>query len=100
MALTYTQLDTLTVDATFLSRVRSAVRKHATTLLAGTPTPAQASWASNVYWGNRRSNQIAADMTPQLVNDPAIANSSTGNGSDVTDAALQGAVDAICEKYF
>lgn len=34
MALTYTQLDTLTTDATFLGRVRSAVRKHATTLLA------------------------------------------------------------------
>ena len=99
MALTYTQLDALTVDATFLGRVRAAVRKHATTLLAGTPTAAQLSWASNVYWGARRSNQIAADMAPQLVNDPAIANSSTGTGSDVTDAALQAAVDVICEKY-
>ncbi len=35
MALTYTQLDALTTNATFLGRVRTAVRKHATSLLAG-----------------------------------------------------------------
>lgn len=100
MALTYAQLDTLTTNTSFLGRVRCAIRKHATTLLAGTPTNGQASWAANVYWGNRRSNQIAADMAPQLVNDPAITGSTTGDGTDVTDANLQAAVDVICEKYF
>lgn len=100
MALTYAQRDTLTTNANFLGRVRTAVRKHATSLLAGTPTSAQLAWAANVYYSARRSNQIAADMAPQLCEDPAITGSSTGDGSDVTDASLQGAVDVICEKYF
>lgn len=99
MALTLAQRDTITTDAAFLGRVRQAVRQHATTLLAGSPTTAQTNWAANVFWSGRRSNQIAADLAPQLANDPAVANSSTGNGSDITDASLQAAVDVICEKY-
>ncbi len=99
MALTYTQLDALTTNATFLGRVRTAVRHHATSLLAGSPTPAQASWCANVYQTGKRSSQIAADLAPQLCQDPAITASSTGDGSDVTDASLQSATDVICEKY-
>ncbi len=99
MALTYTQLDALTTNATFLGRVRTAVRKHATSLLAGSPTAAQVSWCADVFQTGKRSNQIAADLAPQLCGDPAITGSSTGDGSDVTDASLQGAVDVICEKY-
>ena len=98
MALTYVQLDTLTTNTTFLGRVRTAVRKHATTLLAGTPTAAQSAWCQQVFQ-QRKSSQIAADLAPQVCDDPAVSGSTTGDGSDVTDAALQGAVDVICEKY-
>lgn len=99
MALNLTQRDALTTNATFLGRVRQAVRQHATTLLAGAPTTAQTAWCADVFWAGRRSNQIAADLAPQLCNDPAITGSTTGDGSDVTDVNLQAAVDAICEKY-
>jgi hypothetical protein len=92
-------LDALTTNTTFLGRVRTAVRNHATTLLAGTPTTVQRDWSTNVYYAGKRSNQIAADLAPQVVEDPAIKNSTTGDASDVTDAALQAAVDVICENY-
>lgn len=99
MALTLSQRDTLTTNTTFLGRVRTAVRYHASFLLAGTPTPAQLSWCARVFWSGMRSSQIAADLAPQLCNDPAVTNSSVGDGSDITDTNLQAAVDIICENY-
>ena len=46
-----------------------------------------------------QSAQQAVNLTPELVTDVAIKGSTTGDGSDVTDANLQAAVDLICEKY-
>ena len=100
MALTLAQRDALTTNTTFLGRVREAVRQHATTLLAGSPTNAQRDWAATVYWGGKKGSQIAADLAPQLSCDPAITASLVGDGTDITDSSLQAAVDVICEKYF
>lgn len=101
MALTYAQCDALTTNATFLGRVRTAVRAHATYLIAlGVgATQAQKDWAAAVYWSGHRDAQIAADLAPQVSRDPTVTGSTTGDGSDITDAALQAAVDAICENY-
>ena len=38
-------------------------------------------------------------MAGQLVQDPAFAGSTTGDASDVTDAALESAVEKICLNY-
>lgn len=99
MALAYTQLDDLTTNAIFPGRVRNAVANRAKYIenLVGA-TSDQTYWARRVFIEGRRQ-QIAADLAPELVQDPAILQSTTGDGSDVTDAALQGAVNVICEKY-
>lgn len=101
MALTLAQKDALTTNATFLGRVRQAVRDHAAFIvaLAGGATAAQKDWKNRVFGPNLGAAQIAANLAGQLVTDPAVANSSTGDGSDVTDANLKSAVDTICEGY-
>lgn len=99
MALTLTQKDALATNATFLGRVRQAIRQHATYLIALPGTQTQLDWAAHVFWAARRCDQMAADMAGELTTQPNVANSETGDGSDVTDANLQAAVDAICEKY-
>lgn len=99
MALTYAQLDTLTANAAFLGRVRNALRHYANYLLnLQGVTNAQLGWVSSVFYQGRCA-QIAADMAGQLVQDPAFAGSTTGDASDVTDAALEAAVEKICLSY-
>ncbi len=99
MALTYAQLDALTTNATFLGRVRSAVAGHAHYWEANVnATPATVNWCQQVFV-QRKCAQIAADVARELCQDSKFTGSSTGDGSDVTDANLQSAVDAICEKY-
>lgn len=98
MALTYAQLDTLTTNAAFLGRVRNALRHYANYLLNLPGTNAQLGWCNSVFYQGRCA-QIAANMAGQLVQDPAFAGSTTGDASDVTDAALESAVEKICLNY-
>lgn len=98
MALTYEQLDALTTNATFLGRVREAVAYHANYVLNLPGSASQVSWAGRVFQGQACA-QIAANLARELCQDAAITASATGDGSDVTDAALQAAVDKICEGY-
>lgn len=99
MALTYSQLDALTANASFLARVRQAVAHHAEYWQSNAnATPAQLQWCEQVFI-NLRLAQIAANLMNELVQDVAVTGSSTGDGSDITDAALQTAADKICEKY-
>lgn len=99
MSLTYTQLDSLTTNATFLGRVRQAVASHANYYLNFQgASAATLAWCSECFVG-KKCDQMAADMARQLVQDAAVTGSTTGDGSDITDAALQGAVDKICELY-
>lgn len=100
MALTYTQLDALTVNQTFLGRVRQAVAHHAAYWESDpTATQAQLNWCTAMFVG-KKCGQTAADMMNELVQDATISGSTTGDGSDVTDAQLQTATDKICEKYW
>ena len=46
-----------------------------------------------------RAPQIAANMARQLVQDAAFTGSTAGDASDVTDAALESAVEKICLAY-
>lgn len=99
MALTYAQLDSLATNASFLGRVRSAVAVHAEYWLNNVgATEAQKSWCFRIFQ-QLQCAQVAANLARELCQDAAIIGSSTGDGSDVTDAALQSAVDKICESY-
>lgn len=99
MALTLAQKDNLAVNATFLSRVRQAVAEYATYLIALPGTQAQLDWASTVYQGGLRRNQISANLAPELVCTATVGNSTSGDGSDITDANLKTAVETIALKY-
>lgn len=98
MALTYSQLDTLTTTDAFLGRVRNALRHYANYLLNLPGTPAQLTWCHDVYQGGKCA-QIAADMAGQLVQDAAFTGAVNADASDVTDAALEAAVEKICLSY-
>ena len=98
MALTYAQLDTLTTSAALLGRVRNALRHYANYLLSGTPTDAQKWWCALVFY-NGRCAQIAADLMGQLVQDGAFAATVDPDAADVTDAAVESAVEKICMNY-
>ena len=99
--LTLAQRDGLTTNDSFLGRVRAAVRQRASYILANpkTVTQAQLDWAARIFWASNCSCEIAGKMAAQLTNDPAVIVAKNGDGSDITDQALQGAVEAICEKY-
>lgn len=99
MALTYAQLDALTTTDAFLGRVRTAVAGHAHYWESNPgATDAQKQWCDQVFI-NGRCPQIAADMARELVQDGKFTSATAADASDVTDADLQSAVDAICEKY-
>lgn len=99
MALTYAQLDALTTNAALIGRVRQCVAYQADYWLnfAGA-TGEQTWWAAKVFQG-LQCGQIAANLMRELAQDAALIGSTTGDGSDVTDAALQAAVGKICIKY-
>jgi len=98
MALTYAQLDTLTANSGFLGRVRNALRHYANYLISGTPTDNQRWWAGLVFYQGRCA-QIAADMAGELVQDDAFSTTSQADAGDVTDTAIQTAVEKICLNY-
>lgn len=101
MALTLAQRDVLTTNNDFLSRVRAALGKQRQYYLdlGGGSTQAQKDWAANLFWAGRRLAQVAANLTPQLVQNAAIYGATNPDASDVSDDALQGAVGAICGSY-
>jgi len=99
MALTYAQLDALTTNVSFLGRVRNSLRHYANYLLnLQGVTNTQLGWCNSVFYQGRCA-QIAANMAGQLVQDAAFTASTTGDASDVTDAALESAVEKICLNY-
>lgn len=99
MALTYAQLSALVSNTTFLARVENAVAYHAEYQLNNAAATQQQKWWAEKVFVGLQCNQIAANLMRELCQDAAITGSTTGDGSDITDTALQGAVDKICEKY-
>lgn len=98
MALTYSQLDALTTTDAFLGRVRNALRYYANYMLNGTPTAEQTSWLDAVFTGGRCASKASA-MAGQLVQDAAFTGATNADAIDVTDSALQDAVNKICMSY-
>ena len=83
MSLTYQQSANLMTDVEFQGRIKDAVIHNATYLCKG-------AWASNVFQNPQIQAQI---LQPIVVMDQDIQNSSAGDGSDVSDTALQTAVE-------
>jgi len=99
VALTYSQLDALTTNDSFLGRVRNSCRHYANYLLnLQGATQQQLGWVNSVFF-QQRAAQIAANMAGQLVQDAAITSAANVDASDVTDAALESAVEKICLSY-
>lgn len=99
MALTLAQRDALTSSDAFLARVRQALRHYAVYERDNaSATQSQKVWSA-LALDQHRVPQMAADMAGEVVEDAAIAGSSVGDASDVSDASVSAAVEAICLKY-
>jgi hypothetical protein len=83
------------VDMTFRGRVKVASMQFATTVMNEEPTVvahnARLRWAQSMY---QQPDAIAAQLQTPVVMDPAVQ----AAGADVTDAALQGATEAVINK--
>ncbi len=99
MALTYEQSSALMADATFRGRIEVACLKFADYIYGeATNTPGH---STRIKWQQAtmlNPSASAAQVTPTVVMDPAVQDSSTGDGSDVTDAQLQSATENAVNK--
>ena len=93
--MTYSESALLTQDVEFRGRVGVAVLKFADSIMIeATSVPAHNTrmrWAQNAM---QNPAMVAAQIQPPVVMDPAVQQ----DGSAVTDAALQGAVEAVVNK--
>ena len=87
---TYTEIRGLFNNSELLGKVEVATVKHASDLLAGTPTANDRAWASDVF-SNPKSESKKALMA-------VLATNSSLNSSSIiaaSDAAIQSNVDSI-----
>ena len=95
MELSYDQSSTLMGDPTFRGRVKVACLKFANAILdEPTATPAHNTrlrWATSAV---QNPDGTAAQTTPTVVMDAAVQSA----GSEITDEALQGAVETVLQK--
>jgi hypothetical protein len=95
MALTYEQLATLMNDLTFRGRIKVCVLKYADSILLELNTvPAHNTrerWAMTAL---QNPDMVATQIQPPVVMDPAVQES----GSQITDTALQAAVEGVVNK--
>jgi hypothetical protein len=93
--MTYSESALLMQDVEFRGRVGVAVLKFADSIMIeATSVPAHNTrmrWAQNAM---QNPAMVAAQIQPPVVMDPAVQQ----DGSAVTDAALQGAVEAVVNK--
>lgn len=93
--MTYTESAALMTDMTFRGRVKVACLKFADSIMIEAPTAAahnaRLRWASTCF---QQPDQVAATTAPPTVMDSAVQ----AAGAEVTDAALQGAVEAVVNK--
>ena len=93
--MTYTESAELMSDATFRGRVKVACLKFADSIMneASTTTAhgARVRWAQQCF---QQPDMIAGQVQPPTVMDGAVQEA----GADVTDEALQGAVEAVVNK--
>jgi hypothetical protein len=95
MALTYEESAALMTDAAFRGRVKVSCLKFAgSILIEADSTPAhntRVRWATNTY---QNPEMVASQTQPPTVMDPAVQDL----GAEITDLALQGAVEGVINK--
>lgn len=93
--MTYQESADLMNDFQFRGRIKVAALKFADSILGeATTVPAH---NSREKWANRcfqQPEQVSMELHPPVVMDPAVQQ----DGAAVTDAALQGAVEAVVGK--
>jgi len=95
MAMTYEESSQLMVDMTFRGRVKVAALKYADSIL--NEAASVAGHTSRVRWATltfQTPDNIAQQIQPPVVMDPAIQNA----GAAIDDAALQAAVEITANK--
>jgi len=83
-------------DVPFRGRIKVSAMQFATSIMNEEPTVtahnARMRWAQTMY---QQPDAVALQLQPPVVMDPAVQN---GGGASITDAALQGAVEAVINK--
>ncbi|HEX4594007.1 MAG TPA: hypothetical protein VH157_07015 [Bryobacteraceae bacterium] len=97
MALTYEESAALMTDGAFRGRIKVACLKFADSILIQSAPvanrTAQVRWATQMF---QQPDTIAAQVQPPTVMDGAVQIA----GAAITDAALQGSVEATVQKMF
>jgi hypothetical protein len=93
--MTYQESAALMVDQEFRGRVKVSALKYADSIMNEPETTAahntRLRWASNTM---QQPDFVAASLQPPVVMDSAVQTA----GSDITDVALQGSVEAVVNK--
>jgi hypothetical protein len=93
--MTYEESAALMNDSAFRGRIKVSALKYADSIFGEpTTTPAHNTrerWAQNTF---NNPEQVAAQLQPPVVMDAAVQ----ADGSAITDAALQGSVEAVVNK--
>jgi hypothetical protein len=93
--MTYQESNELMMNGDFRGRVKVAALKYADSIMIEDPSipahNARYRWAQQCFL---QPDQVAAQLTPPTVMDPAVQDA----GADVTDQALQEAVETVVNK--
>ena len=93
--MTYEESAALMTDITFRGRIKVACLKFASSIMIeATSVPAHNTrlrWAQQTY---QQPDQVAQTTQPPTVMDPAVQSA----GAEITDLALQGAVEGVVNK--
>ena len=101
MPLTYAQLGDLTTNISFGNRVKVAALDYAQSItIESASTPFHGNrlkWANQTIMGPDAMRII---LQPPVVMDPAIRAATEPDASDVTDVALQSAVEGLVNRNY
>lgn len=93
--MTYAESNALMSDMEFRGRVKVAVLKYADSIMREEPTVSghntRVRWAQETM---QQPDQVAGKVQPPTVMDAAVQ----AAGAEITDAALQGSVEAVVNK--
>jgi len=93
--MTYSESNALMTDAEFRGRIKVASLKYADSIMLEANTVpthnTRLRWAQNCF---QQPDMVAGQIQPPVVMDPAVQTA----GKDITDAALQGAVEGTVNK--
>lgn len=95
--MTYEESAELILDMTFRGRIKVAGLKFSTTILNENPASVSGH-AARYRWGQAMAGNPdieAARLQPMVVMDPQVQS----DGAQISDTALQGAVEAVANKF-